>query len=69
MTPEQFDAIAKLIRSGASATQYAARLALIEGLTPTDAARQSGCSPQSASNTIRRFRDAAELIESAWPSR
>lgn len=68
MTPAQFDAIATLIRSRPSPAQNAARLALIEGLTPTDAARQSGCTPQSASNTIRRFRDAAALIESAWPS-
>lgn len=69
MTPEQFDVIAKLIRSGASRSQDAARLVLADGLAPAEAARQAGCTPQSASNTVRRFRDAAALIESAWPSR
>lgn len=68
MTPEQFDAIAQLIRSTASPSQAAARLALVNGLAPAEAARQSGCTPQSASNTIRRFRDAHAVISRAWPS-
>ena len=68
MTPAQFDAIAQLIRSSTSPSQDGARLVLVDGLAPAEAARQSGCTPQSASNTIRRYRDAATLIESAWPS-
>ena len=68
MTPEQFAVIAKLIRSSASPSQDAARLVLVDGIAPAEAARKAGCTPQSASNTIRRFRDATALIESAWPS-
>lgn len=66
MTPRQFDAIAKLIRSGDSPSRTAARLVLVDGLIPAEAARQAGCSPQSASNALRAYRDAQQLIESAW---
>lgn len=66
MTREQFEAVAKLIRSGDSPSRTAARLVLVDGLIPAEAARQAGCTPQAASNALRAYRDAAALIEAAW---
>ena len=66
MTPTQFVAIAKLIRSAEGPAQAAARLVLVEGVAPSLAATQSGCSPQSCSQAVRRFRDANDLIEEAF---
>lgn len=68
MTPAQFAAIAKLIRSSAGPAQAAARLVLVDGVAPADAAREAGCTPQSVSQSVRKFRAAAALIEGAWPA-
>lgn len=65
MTPEQFSALAKLLRSLPGPAQDAARLVLVDGLRPSDAARQAGASPASVSSACRRFRDGLELARVA----
>ena len=53
MTSAQFDALARLLRLRAGPQQAAARLVLVDGLAPADAARQAGVSPSALGNTLR----------------
>lgn len=53
MTPTQFDALAQLLRLRAGPQQAAARLVLVDGLAPADAARLAGVSPSALGNTLR----------------
>lgn len=63
MTPEQFDAIQKLIRGKPdSAATVAARLVLVEGKTLQQASTASGASNSGTWNAVRRYEDAYELI-------
>lgn len=66
MTEQQFDCIAKLIRSRGSAAEQGARLVLVRGHTGRHAASLVDASPQSISNAVQRYEAAYELIESAW---
>lgn len=68
MTPQQFDVIAKLIRSRGTEAEQGARLVLVQGLPGIQAASLVDASPQSISNAVRRYREAEELIDSAWLS-
>lgn len=61
----QFDVIAELI-SSREPTKSAVRRVLVDGITPADAAREFDLTPQSVSNTLRRFRDADTLIQKAY---
>lgn len=67
MTPAQFDVIAKLIRSRGTEAEQGARFVLVDGMLGIHAAALVDASPQSISNAVRRYREAEELIESAWP--
>lgn len=65
MTPGQFDLIALLLRSQ-GATRSAARRVLIDGIKPSEAARELSITPQSASNTLKRFRDTHAQITAQY---
>lgn len=66
MTPEQFDVIAKLIRSRGTQAEQGARFVLVDGIAGIEAASRVDASPQSISNAVRRYREAWELIDGAW---
>lgn len=66
MTPEQFDVIAKLIRSRGGPAEQGARFVLVDGMPGIHAAALVDASPASISHAVRRYREAEELIESAW---
>ncbi len=53
MTSTQFSALAQLLRLRAGPQQAAARLVLVDGLAPADAARMAGVSPSALGNTLR----------------
>ena len=65
MTGEQFEALAQLLRLRAGPASAAARLVLVDGLRPAQAATRAGCSPQSASNTLARCRKGLALARVA----
>lgn len=67
MTPEQFEAIAKLIRAREGPAQSAARLVLIDGKRVKTAAEACAVTSQSVSKAVRRFRDAHALLRAAYP--
>jgi predicted DNA-binding protein (UPF0251 family) len=58
MKPKRFSAIARLIRMRRGAAEEAARLVLVDGLRPSEAARRVGLSPQAVSNAVARVRRA-----------
>jgi len=62
VSAEQFDALAKLMRSRAKQkSRQAAFLHLVERVSVTEAAQRSGISPNAASHAIRRARTALKL--------
>lgn len=63
MTLDQFHAIAVLIRMRGGPSEEAARLVLVDGMRPCDAARKVGLSPQGVSDAVRRVKNAAKLVE------
>ncbi|WP_003294377.1 hypothetical protein [Stutzerimonas stutzeri] len=65
MTGEQFGALAELLRLRGGASQEAARLVLVEGLAPAEAARQAGTTPQAVSNALASCRRGLELARVA----
>jgi hypothetical protein len=65
MTTEQFDSIAALISLRKSNGAMAAFRHLVHGDRVVDAAKWAGCSPQAASNCIRRVKKAQELAKVA----
>lgn len=67
MTPEQFDAIAKLIRTREGPARSAARLVLIEGKKVKAAAEACALTSQAVSKAVRRFREAHALLCAAYP--
>ena len=62
MTPDQFDALSSLIRMRGGPSQEAARLVLVEGMRPCDAARKVGLSPQGVNDAVRRVKNAANVL-------
>lgn len=65
LTPAQFHAIAELtIRR--DATRVAARLILVDGVHPAQAAEQAGISRESAYNAAARIRRAHKLVADAY---
>lgn len=62
LTPDQFDALAELIRLRGGASQEAARLVLVDGMSPSDAARQVEASPQAVSNVLASCRRGLALV-------
>lgn len=67
MTPEQFEAIAKLIRAREGPARSAARLVLIDGKRVKVAAEVCGLTSQSVSKAVRRFRETHALLCAAYP--
>ncbi|MEF2270570.1 hypothetical protein V3C40_27640 [Janthinobacterium sp. LS2A] len=65
MSANQFDVIAELI-SSREPTRAAARLVLVEGFRPSDAAKRFDLLPQSVNKTLRRFEAAEWLILDAY---
>ena len=65
MTPVEFDVIAKLISSREPA-KSAARRVMVDGIAPSDAAREAEITRQSVGNTLARFRAAEALILTAY---
>lgn len=65
MTPARFAALATLLRLRAGPAQVAARLVLVDGLRLADAAREAGCTPQSAANTLAACRRGLALARTA----
>ena len=65
MRPESFDALAQLLRLRQGPAKEAARLVLVDGLRPAQAATRAGCSPQSVSNTLARCRKGLALARAA----
>ena len=65
MTPTQFDAVARLLRSH-GASREAARLVLLEGLSRKEAATHTGLAGPSVSGAVKRFKEAAHLIVEAF---
>ena len=65
MTPTQFDALAQLLRLRAGPQQAAARLVLVDGLAPADAARQAGVSLSALGNTLRACKRGLTLARLA----
>lgn len=63
MTPAQFDCCTT---KGASATKEAARLVIIDGMRPSDAARQTGVSAQSVCDAVTRIRTHDAKIRAAY---
>ena len=65
MRLESFNALAQLLRLRQGPAKEAARLVLVDGLRPAQAAARTGCSPQSASNTLTRCRRGLALARVA----
>ncbi len=65
MTPEQFDVLAKLLRSRDPARE-AARLVLVEGKTNAEAHAITGVLPQGIGNALARYRAADREIRAAY---
>ena len=61
MTPDQFDALAQLMRLRTGAQQDAARLVLVDGMRQADAARQLGISTAALGATMRACRRGVAL--------
>lgn len=65
MTGAQFDALATLLRLRTGAAQEAARLVLVHGHQPGEAAALMGLSAASVSNAVSRMRRGLELARVA----
>jgi len=63
LTGDQFDALAELLRLRGGASQEAARLVLVDGLSTTEAARQVGLSSQAVSKVLATCRRGLELAQ------
>lgn len=61
MNADQFTALAELLRLRGGASQEAARLVLVEGFAPAEAARQAGTTPQAVSNVLASCRRGLDL--------
>lgn len=65
MTAQQFEALAKLLRLRAGPQRAGARMVLVDGLRPADAARAVGVSPSALGNTLRTCRAGLDLAREA----
>ena len=61
MTPDQFLALAQLLRLRAGLAQDAARMVLVYGASQADAARATGITPQAVHNAVSRCRAGMAL--------
>ncbi|MGB6053729.1 MAG: hypothetical protein WBG17_00670 [Burkholderiaceae bacterium] len=65
MTPDEFAALATLMRMQGSASERAARLVLLEGWPQKAAARQTGITPAGVSNVLTRMQKTLDLCVKA----
>ncbi|MCK9987769.1 MAG: hypothetical protein AzoDbin1_04241 [Azoarcus sp.] len=65
MTSQQFEALAKLLRSR-DPSREGARLVLVEGLTRKAAAERLGIDGATISKSVRRFKDADAVIRDGY---
>lgn len=68
ITQDQFDVIARLIRSRGP-TMHAAYLVLIKGWRNSDAAIETAISPSRVSDAVRRFRLADAAVREVYGHR
>lgn len=68
MTPEQFDALARLTRAREPA-RTAARRVLVDGISQAEASREYGMTPSALGNSVRRYRVFDALILEAYKVR
>lgn len=61
LSPDQFAALAQLLRLRQGVATEAARLALVEGLSVPDAARKAGLHYPLAYKAIRRAQEGLDL--------
>lgn len=60
---EAFDALCSLIRVRSSPSREAARLVLVEGVSRSEAAQQTGITDAGVSNLLTRLKRAKELVK------
>ena len=66
MTPEQFEALAQLLRMReGSQSRELARLVLVEGISQAEATAQLGATRSAASNAVRAARAGLALARTA----
>ncbi|ODU08013.1 MAG: repressor [Rubrivivax sp. SCN 71-131] len=65
MTAAQFAALAELLRLRGGPAQEGARLVLVDGLAPAEAARWAGLQPSAISNALTRCRTGLRLAQIA----
>ncbi len=65
MTPEQFDAIAQLMRLRASPSREALRLVLVEGLSQSEAAARAGIPRPNVTRQLSSSKRVLELARQA----
>lgn len=65
MAPDQFQALAQLLRLRTGPAQDAARMVLVDGASQADAARATGLTPQAVHNAVRRAQAGLELAQAA----
>lgn len=65
ITESQFEALAELLRLQNGVRREAARLVLVEGLKPADAARQAGTTPQTVNSALVSCRRGLALAHLA----
>lgn len=65
MTPDQFDALADLLRLRAGPAQQVARMVLVDGLTVPDAARAAGLEYTAAHQAVKRAQRGLQLARVA----
>lgn len=63
ITETQFEALAELLRMQNGVRREAARLVLVEGLKPADAARRAGTTPQTVNSALVSCRRGIELAQ------
>lgn len=64
LTADQYEAIATLLRMR-DPSREAARLVLVDGMRPADAARTTGLTPQAVGNAVSRVRRGLDLAVAA----
>jgi DNA-directed RNA polymerase specialized sigma24 family protein len=65
LPPDQFQALAELLRLRTGPAQEVARLVLVDGLAVPEAARTAGLEYTAASQAVRRARRGLELCRVA----
>ena len=67
MTGKQFDALVKLMRGTPEApANQAARRVLVDGVSKAEAERETGASRSTVYKTVKRYREAYELMRKVF---